>query len=288
MSAAAATAWKRRAGRGVLPGFGVTLGITVAMLSLLVLVPFGALVLRAAGLGWHGFWATITAPRSLAALRVSFATALLAALAMAPVGLLLAWTLARYRFPGRRLMDALVDLPLALPTSVAGVALATLYGDEGWFGAPLAAAGVHVAFTPLGIGVALAFVGLPFIVRTLQPVIMALDPAVQEAAMTLGAAPGQLFLRVVLPPLLPALVAGAALAFARAVGEYGSVIFLAGNRPGVSEIMPLLIAVRLQQFQDGEAAALGVAMLAASLLILLLLALLQHRATRWWTRLLAA
>ncbi len=280
-------AWRRRVARGVLPGFGVTLGITSAVLSLVVLLPFTALVVRAAGLGLAGFCAVIAEPRSVAALRVSFVTALVAALAMAPVGLLLAWTLVRYRFPGRPLLDAVVDLPLALPTSVAGIALATLYVDDGWFGAPLAAFHVHVAFTPLGIGVALAFVGLPFIVRTLQPVIMALDHRVEEAAMTLGAGPAQVFLRVILPPVLPALVTGVALAFARAVGEYGSVIFLAGNRPGVSEIMPLLIVARLQQFQDGQAAALSVAMLATSLLALLAFAALQHRATRWWTRLLA-
>ncbi len=280
-------AWQRRVARGVLPGFGVTVGITAAVLSLVVLIPFVALVLRAAGLGVGGFLATVLSARSLAAFRVSFGTALAASLAMAPIGLLLAWTLVRYQFPGRRLLDAVVDLPLALPTSVAGIALATLYVDDGWFGAPLSSLGVHVAFTRLGIGVALAFVGLPFIVRTLQPVIMALDHRVEEAALTLGARPGQVFLRVVLPPLLPALLAGVALAFARAVGEYGSVIFIAGNRPGVSEIVPLLIDARLQQFQDSEAAALSVAMLAASLLILLALSALQRRATRWGTRLLA-
>ncbi len=283
----AAQAWQHRVQRGVLPGFGVTVGITATVLSLVVLIPLAALVLRAAGLGVGGFIATVISARSLAALRVSFGTAAAAALAMAPVGLLLAWTLVRYRFPGRRLLDAVVDLPLALPTSVAGIALATLYVDDGWFGAALAPLGVHVAFTPLGIGVALAFVGLPFIVRTLQPVIMALDYRVEEAALTLGARPGQIFLRVVLPPLLPALLAGVAMAFARAVGEYGSVIFIAGNRPGVSEIMPLLIYARLQQFQDSQAAALGVAMLAASLLILLGLSALQHRALRWGARLLA-
>ena len=279
--------WQRRVQRGVLPGFGVTVGVTASVLSLVVLIPLAALVLRAAGLGPAGFLATVLSARSLAAFRVSFGTALAAALAMAPVGLLLAWTLVRYRFPGRGLLDAVVDLPLALPTSVAGIALATLYVDDGWFGAPLAALGLHVAFTPLGIGVALAFVGLPFIVRTLQPVVMALDGRVEEAAMTLGARPGQIFLRVILPPLLPALLAGVAMAFARAVGEYGSVIFIAGNRPGVSEIMPLLIYARLQQFQDSEAAALGVAMLAASLLILLALSAVQRRALRWGTRLLA-
>ena len=284
---AGARAWRRRAERGVLPGFGVTVGITATVLSLVVLIPFAALVLRAAGLGVGGFLATVLSARSLAAFRVSFGTALAASLAMAPVGLLLAWTLVRYRFPGRRLLDAVVDLPLALPTSVAGIALATLYVDDGWFGAPLSTLGLHVAFTRLGIGVALAFVGLPFIVRTLQPVIMALDHRVEEAALTLGARPGQVFLRVVLPPLLPALLAGVALAFARAVGEYGSVIFIAGNRPGVSEIVPLLIDARLQQFQDSEAAALSVAMLATSLLVLLALAAVQRRATRWGVRLLA-
>ena len=283
----AAASWQRTARRGVLPGFGFTLGLTVAGLSLIVLVPLAALVLRAAGLGPAGVWAVLFSPRAIAAFRVSFVSAMLAALAVAPPGFLLAWTLVRYRFPGRRLLDALVDLPLALPTSVAGISLATLYVDEGWLGAPLAILGVHVAFTQLGIGVALAFVGLPFIVRTVQPVIQALDHQVEEAALVLGATPGQLFVRVILPPLLPALLAGIALAFARAVGEYGSVIFIAGNRPGVSEIVPLLIVGRLQQFDDGAAACLGTAMLLFSFLILLLLSLVQHRATRAWTRVFA-
>jgi sulfate transport system permease protein len=287
MSATTLASWQRAARRGVLPGFGVTLGLTVTILSLIVLIPVAALVAQGAGLGPARFWAEVTSPRAVAAFRVSFGLAMAASLAMVPVGLLLAWTLERYRFPGRRLLDALVDLPLALPTSVAGIAFATLYGEDGRLGAPLAAIGVQVAFTPLGIAVALAFVGLPFIVRAVQPVIMALDRGAEEAAVTLGAGPAQVFLRVALPPLLPALLAGVSLAFARAVGEYGSVIFIAGNRPGVSEIVPLMIVDRLQQFQDRQAAALGVTMLVLSLAILLLLSVLQHRAVRLWMLLLA-
>ena len=272
----------------MLPGFGVTLGVTTAYLSLIVLIPIAGLVLRAAGLGPAALWATISSPRALAALRVSFLISALATLAGAPAGLLLAWTLVRYRFPGRRLLDALIDLPLALPTSVAGIALTTLYVDDGWLGQPLAALGVRVAFTPLGIWIALLFVGLPYIVRTVQPVLMAMDRRTEEAAMTLGARPGDLFLRVVLPPLLPAILAGMGLAFARAVGEYGSVIFIAGNRPGISEIVPLLIVGRLEQYDYGGAAALGATMLVASLLILLALSALQHRAVRLWMRTVAA
>ena len=281
-------AQRRRAARGVLPGFGLTLGVTTGYLSLIVLIPIAGLVLRAAGLGPAGLWATISSPRALAAFRVSFLLSALATLAGAPAGLLLAWTLVRYRFPGRRLLDALVDLPLALPTSVAGIALTTLYVDSGWLGQPLAALGIRVAFTPLGIWVALVFVGLPYIVRTVQPVLMTMDRRTEEAAMTLGAPPGSLFFRVMLPPLLPAMLAGMGLAFARAVGEYGSVIFIAGNRPGISEIVPLLIVGRLEQFDYAGAAALGATMLAASLLILLAVSALQHRVVRLWMRTIAA
>jgi sulfate transport system permease protein len=282
-----AAAQRRAARRGILPGFGVTLGLTSSYLGLVVLIPVAGLVLRAAGLGPAAFWAAIASPRALAAFRVSFVTAGLAALAMAPTGLLLAWALVRYRFPGRRVLDALIDLPLALPTSVAGIALTTLFVDDGWLGAPLAALGITVAFTPLGIGAALAFIGLPFIVRSVQPVLMALDHRPEEAAMTLGARPLQVFSRVVLPPLLPALVAGVALAFARGVGEYGSVIFIAGNRPGISEIVPLLIVGRLEEFDYAAAAALGLTMLVLSLVVLLALSAVQHRADRLWVRLFA-
>ena len=282
-------AYQRRvAGRGVLPGFGVTLGITLSFLTLIVLIPMAGLFLRAAGLGPAGVWAVISSPRALAAFRVSFGASALAALACIPIGLLLAWVLVRYRFPGRPLLDAIVDLPLALPTSVAGIALSTLYVGDGWLGGPLEVLGITVAYTPLGIWVALVFVGLPYLVRTVQPVLMALDRPAEEAALTLGARPHQVFARVVLPPLLPAVVAGTGLCFARAIGEYGSVIFIAGNRPGVSEIVPLLIVGRLEQFDYGGAAALGATMLVASLLILLAVSALQHRATRLWVRAVAS
>ncbi len=283
----AATAQRRAARRGVLPGFGPTLGVTAAYVSLIVLVPMAALALRAAGLGLGGIWAVLSSPRAVAAFRVSFGMSALAALAAAPAGMLLAWTLVRYRFPGRRVLDALVDLPLALPTSVAGVALTSLYVDDGWLGGPLAAAGIPVAFAPLGIWVALLFVGLPYVVRTVQPVLLAQDRRMEEAALTLGARPAQVFSHVVLPPLLPALLAGVGFAFARAVGEYGSVIFIAGNRPGVSEIVPLLIVGRLEQLDDAGAACLGCAMLAASLLLLAGLSAVQGRSARLWTRALA-
>lgn len=275
---------RRAARRGILPGFGLSLGMTAGYLGLIVVVPVAGLVLRAAGLGPAGLWTVLSAPRTVAAFRVSFGLSALAALAAGPVGLLLAWVLARYRFPGRRLLDAMVDLPLALPTSVAGIALSTLYVDDGWLGAPLAALGIPVAYTPLGIWVALLFVGLPYVVRTIQPVLTALDRRAEEAGMTLGAGPGQVFARIVLPPLLPALLTGMGMAFARAVGEYGSVIFIAGNRPGVSEIVPLLIVGRLEQYDYAGAAALGAAMLAAALLIVLAVSLVQRRAIRLWVR----
>lgn len=274
----------RRVRRGILPGFGLTFGVTVTYISLIVLVPVAGLLLRAANLGPAAIWAVVTSGRAVAAFRVSFGISALAAVSGAPIGLLLAWTMVRYRFPGRRLLDALVDLPLALPTSVAGIALTTLYVDDGWLGAPLASIGLTVAFTRAGIWVALLFVGLPYIVRTLQPVLMALDRRTEESALTLGARPSQVFLRVVLPPLLPPLLAGMGFAFARAVGEYGSVIFIAGNRPGQTEIVPLLIAGRLEQFDYAGAAALGATMLVASLLILVALSLLQNRVERLWTR----
>lgn len=285
MTSAAAQA--RAARRGILPGFRLTVGLSVSYLSLIVLIPVAGLIVRAAGLGPARIWDVLSSARAVSAFQVSFSMAGLAALAGAPIGLLLAWVLTRYEFPGRRMLDAVIDLPLALPTSVAGVALTTLYVDDGWLGAPLDALGLRVAFTKLGIWVALLFVGLPYIVRTLQPVLLALDRRAEEAALTLGAGAGQVFTRVVLPPLLPPLVAGASLAFARAVGEYGSVIFIAGNRPGRSEIVPLLIVGRLEQFDYGAAAVLGAATLVAALLILFVLSLLQQRIQRWGVRALA-
>jgi sulfate transport system permease protein len=258
-----------------LPGFGLTLGFTLFYLSVIVLLPLAALVARPWSLGLHGLLAVIETPRALAALRVSFGTALIAAAINAVFGLIVAWVMVRYRFPAKRFVDALIDLPFALPTAVAGIALTALYAPNGWIGSLLAAIGVKVAFTPLGIIVALTFIGLPFIVRTLEPVLEELDREHEEAAATLGATRAQVFLRVLLPALAPALVTGSALAFARGVGEYGSVIFIAGNIPMVSEIAPLLIVIKLEQYDYAGAAAIGVAMLTISFLMLLAINLLQ-------------
>ena len=262
--------------RSVLPGFGLTLGFTSLYLALIVVIPLVGLLLKAGHVPWADIAATLANPRALAAFRVSFGIAFLAALANLPVGLLLAWALTRYRFPARRLVDALIDLPFALPTAVAGIALTALYVDDGWIGAILAHFGIAVAFTPSGIAVALAFVGLPFVVRSIQPVLADLDRDAEEAALTLGARPGQIFWRVILPQLVPAALTGAALAFARGVGEYGSVIFIAGNRPAISEIVPLLIVSKLEQYDYPGAALLGTAMLVLSLVMLLLINLAQR------------
>ena len=270
----------RRRARSVLPGFGLSLGITLGWLSLVVLIPLTSLVLRPWEHGPGPVWRTVSDPRVLAALRLSFGTALLAAAVNAAAGLLVAWVLVRYRFPGRRLADALVDLPFALPTAVAGVALTALYAPNGPLGALAARIGVKIAYTPLGILVALVFVGLPFVVRTIQPVLEELDREVEEAAWTLGATSLQRFRRVILPLLSPALLTGAALAFARGVGEYGSVIFIAGNMPMRSEIAPLLIVTKLEQFDYAGAATVGVVMLALSFGILLGWNLIQARVLR--------
>jgi sulfate transport system permease protein len=268
---AGARARGRAATGQVIPGFGLTLGYTVFYLSLIVLIPLSAAFLKAAGLGPTEFWHVVSSPRVVASLRLSFGASLLAALVNAGFGLLVAWVLMRYEFPGRRLMDAIVDLPLALPTAVAGIALSTLYAPNGGIGALLAPLGVHVAFTPLGIVVALVFVGLPFVVRSVQPVLGDLDREVEQASLTLGASPLQTFLYVILPSVWPALLTGFALAFGRAVGEYGSVIFIAGNLPLKSEIAPLLIVTKLEQFEYGAATAIAVAMLVISFAILLAL-----------------
>jgi sulfate transport system permease protein len=261
--------------RSILPGLGLSLGFTLFYLSFVVLIPLAALIIRPWSLGIEGFVREITEPRVLAALKLSFGTAATAALINAVFGLIVAWTLVRYRFPLKRLIDAFVDLPFALPTAVAGVALSALYAPNGWLGAPLAKLGVKVAYTPLGVLVALVFIGLPFVVRTLQPVLADMGREPEEAAAMLGAARHQTLSRVVLPALAPALVTGTALAFARGVGEYGSVIFIAGNIPMRSEIAPLLIVIKLEQFDYAGAAAVGVIMLAASFLILLGLNLFQ-------------
>ncbi len=260
----------------VIPGFGITLGVTVTWLSLIVLIPLAGLFLKSATLGWGKFFEAITSPRVLAALEISFGIALAAATVNAVFGLIVAWVLVRYDFPGRRVVDAIVDIPFALPTAVAGIALTALYAENGWIGGLLEPLGIRVSFTPLGIFVALIFIGLPFVVRTVQPVLEDLEPEIEEAAASLGATRRQTFLRVILPTLFPALATGYALAFSRAVGEYGSVIFIAGNMPLVSEIAPLLIVIRLNEFAYAEATAIAVAMLIASFALLLAINLLQR------------
>jgi sulfate transport system permease protein len=261
--------------RSALPGFAPTLGITLTWLSLIVLIPLASLVLRPWELGPIGVWNSITEPRVLAALRLSFGAASLAAAVNVPLGLMVAWVMVRYRFPGRSLADAIIDMPLALPTAVAGIALTALFARNGWIGALLTPLGIKVAYTPLGVLLAMIFVGLPFVVRTLEPVVMDLPLDAEEAAATLGATRVQTLCRVVLPALLPALLAGFAAALARGVGEYGSVIFIAGNMPMVSEIAPLLIVIRLEQLDYAGAAALALVMLLMSFVILLLLNGLQ-------------
>lgn len=259
----------------VLPGFGLSLGFTVLYLSLIVLIPLGAAFAKTFTLTWEAFWTTVTAPRVVASYRLTFGASLLAATLNAVFGMLVAWVLVRYRFPGKRLIDALVDLPFALPTAVAGIALTALYASNGWIGSVLEPLGIKVAFTPLGVLVALTFIGLPFVVRTVQPVLEDLEPELEEAAATLGATRLQTFTRVVLPIVTPALLTGFALAFARAIGEYGSVIFIAGNMPMVSEITPLLIITKLEQYDYAGATALAVVMLAISFCLLLVINLLQ-------------
>ena len=272
---------KRLREHSILPGFGLSLGLTVTYLSLLILIPLSALFLRSTALGWQGFWSAVTDPRVLAAYRLSFGAAFVAAVANAVFGFVVAWTLTRYRFPGRRLLDALVDLPFALPTAVSGIALTSLFVPEGWFGWIFASVGVEVAFTRVGVVIALVLIGMPFMVRTLQPAIAELPPEVEEAAATLGAGRLRTVVRVVFPALVPALLTGFTLAFARAIGEYGSVIFIAGNRPFETEIAPLLIVMRLEQFDYVGAAAIGTLMLVASFVLLFAVNLLQLLARHW-------
>ncbi|MBY0317761.1 MAG: sulfate ABC transporter permease subunit CysT [Reyranella sp.] len=270
MSDAALSGWLPPVRKpSALPGFGLTLGFAVSYLSLIVLIPLAVLVARAGELGLDGIWRVATTPRVLAALEVSFFISAAAALVNAVFGVIVAWVLVRYEFPGKRLLDAAVDLPFALPTAVAGIALAALYAENGWIGSLFAPWGIKIAFTPLGILVALIFIGLPFVVRTVQPVLQDFDREVEEASATLGATRRQTVFRVVLPGLTPALLTGVALAFARAVGEYGSVIFIAGNMPFVSEIAPLLIVTKLEEFDYAGAAAIATVMLAISFLTLL-------------------
>jgi sulfate/thiosulfate transport system permease protein len=259
----------------VLPGFGLTLGYTMVYLSLIVLIPLSAVFIGSLGLGWSHFWDVVSTPRVLASLRLSFGASLVAATINSIFGFVVAWVLVRYTFPFRRLIDALVDLPFALPTAVAGIALTALYVPNGWMGAWLTPLGIKVAFTPVGIILALTFIGLPFVVRTLQPVIEDLDREFEEAAASLGASPMQAFTRVVLPVLWPATLTGFALAFARAVGEYGSVIFIAGNMPKKTEIAPLLIVTQLEQYDYAGATAIAVVMLVLSFSIMLSINALQ-------------
>jgi sulfate/thiosulfate transport system permease protein len=266
--------------RGVLPGFGLTLGYTLFYLGLLVLLPLGALVLRASALGVSEFWRVATEPRALAAYRLSFTASLAGASVDGVFGLLLAWVLVRYEFPGRSLVDAIVDLPFALPTAVAGIALTTVYAENGVFGSLLAKVGVKVAFAPLGVVVALTFVGIPFVVRTVQPVLEELDADVEEAAAILGASSFQTFTRVIFPALLPALLTGFALSLARALGEYGSVVFISGNMPMRTEIAPLLIVTKLEQYDYAGATAIATVMLGASFLLLFVINVLQRWARR--------
>ncbi len=259
----------------VIPGFGLALGFTLAYLSLIVLIPLAALVLKTASLGWPEFWRIATDPRTIAALKVSFGISFAAAAINAVFGLIVAWVLVRYEFPGRKLLDAFIDLPFALPTAVAGIALTALYAPNGWIGELVKPFGIKIAYTPIGILIALTFIGLPFIVRTVQPVLEDLDREVEEAAATLGARRFQTFRKVILPALLPALLTGFALALARAIGEYGSVIFIAGNIPFVSEIAPLLIVIKLTEFNYPAATAIASIMLAISFVLLLVINLLQ-------------
>jgi sulfate transport system permease protein len=267
-------------GGSVLPGFGLSLGFTLLYLTLIVLIPLSTVLLKTFELPWAGFWATVTAPRALAAYRLSLGASLIGAAINAVFGLLVAWVLERYEFPGRRIVDALVDLPFALPTAVAGIALASIYAGNGWIGSWLEPLGIKVAYQPLGVVVALTFIGLPFVVRTVQPVLRDIDPEVEEAAASLGAGRWQTFRRVMLPELVPAVSTGFVLAFARALGEYGSVIFIAGNMPLRSEITPLLIMIKLEQYDYAGATAIAMVMLASSFLILLVINVLQGRMLR--------
>ncbi|CAM4145054.1 sulfate ABC transporter permease subunit CysT [Bordetella muralis] len=267
---------RQRKRPGVLPGFGLSMGFTVVYLSLLVLLPLVVLPLKSASLGWEGFWRVVTTPQALYSYQLTFGAALIAALVNLVFGMVVAWVLVRYQFPGKKILDAMVDLPFALPTAVAGIALTALYTKTGWLGAPLDNwFGLKVAFSPIGIVVALVFIGIPFVVRTVQPVLEDIEREIEEAAASLGANRWETVRRVLLPTIVPALLTGFALAFARAVGEYGSVVFIAGNRPMVTEITPLLIMSKLEQFDYVGAAAIATVMLAISFVLLLFINLLQ-------------
>lgn len=262
--------------RTILPGFGLSFGVTLFYLCLIVLIPLSAAALKASSLTWHEFWRVVASPRAMASYRLSFGGSLIGAAINLVFGVLVAWVLVRYRFPGRRLLDSLVDLPFALPTAVAGISLTAIYAPNGWLGKPLASMGIHVAYTRLGVVVALTFIGLPFVVRTVQPVLEDLDKELEDAAASLGADRLQTFARVLLPTILPAAITGFTMAFARAVGEYGSVIFIAGNMPMRTEITPLLIVTKLQEYDYAGATAIAMAMLVVSLVLILPINMLQR------------
>ncbi len=261
--------------KSILPGFGLTLGFTVFYLSVIVLIPLAALFLKTSELSWHQFWHLVASPRALASYRLTFGASLIAALINLVCGVLVAWVVVRYKFPARGFFDSIVDLPFALPTAVAGISLTTLYAPNGWLGAPLMRLGVRAAYTPIGVTIALTFIGLPFVVRTVQPVLEDLDKELEEAAASLGAGRWRTFTRVLLPTILPAAITGFAMAFGRGVGEYGSVIFIAGNMPMHTEITSLLIVTKLQEFDYAGATAIAVAMLIVSFIFLLTINLLQ-------------
>lgn len=264
----------------VLPGFGLSLGFTLAYVSFIVLIPLAAVFIKSFGIGWDGLWEILISERILKSLQLSFSSALIAAFINVVFGLLLAWCLVRYNFPGKRLVDALVDLPFALPTAVAGIALTSLYAPTGWIGQYLEPLGIHVAYTPIGITLALVFIGIPFIVRTVQPVLSDIETELEEAASALGANRWQTITKIILPILLPALFTGFALAFARGVGEYGSVIFIAGNQPFKTEIAPLMIISRLEEYDYAGATTIAAVMLVLSFIILFVINLLQAWANR--------
>lgn len=264
----------------VLPGFGLSLGFTLAYLSLIVLIPLSAVFIKSLGIGWEGLWEILSSERILKSLQLSFSAAIIAALINVVFGLLLAWCLVRYSFPGKRIIDALVDLPFALPTAVAGIALTSLYAPTGWIGQYLEPIGIQVAYTPIGITLALIFIGIPFVVRTVQPVLSDLETELEEAASALGANRFQIVTKIIFPILLPALITGFALAFARGVGEYGSVIFIAGNQPFKTEIAPLMIISRLEEYDYAGATTIAVVMLLISFVMLFLINLLQAWASR--------
>jgi len=267
---------KRRPSRRILPGFGLTMGITVTYLTLLVLIPLSAVFIRSSGMGWDAFWTAITGRQVVASYKVTFGISFLAAATNAVFGFLVAWVLTRYRFPGRRILDALVDLPFALPTAVAGIALTALYARNGWLGQFFYSLGIETAYSQVGIYIALTFIGLPFVVRTLQPVMEDLDAEVEEAAASLGASRAKVFTQIIVPALLPAMLTGFALAFARAIGEYGSVIFISGNIPLRTEITPLVIVKFLENYQYPQATAVAAVMLTASFALLFVINLLQR------------